>query len=267
MRCAGGRLARTGRGDVVLNGSSRRRKGTRMGGQIEGGELAEPRKICSGSMAARVSLHAAIVDSADYAIISQNLDGTVITWDRNAEALCGYRADEIVGKPGGAGGTVIGASSITRDISPSDMQSELAATRSLLDSILRSSIRYSIIGKDPRVSHHIVERRSLSQLRFYCRGGHRQKLPDASLQPGAGVRRRPTAARQSVRRGPGGVEDDQARELLDQFSNPFLEKPFEAVRLRTLVRSWVPPRGPPSVELDLKSNVGADANALQPLHG
>ncbi len=41
---------------------------------------------------------AAIVDSADDAILSTALDGTVLTWNRGAERLYGYAAGEIVGK-------------------------------------------------------------------------------------------------------------------------------------------------------------------------
>jgi CheY-like chemotaxis protein len=48
----------------------------------------------------------------------------------------------------------------------------------------------------------------------------------------------------------GGAFTNDARELLAQSSNPFLEKPFEAVHLRALVRSLVPARGSSSVELD-----------------
>jgi PAS domain S-box-containing protein len=64
-----------------------------------GRRLASTHSRRPGSLLADLKLLASIVESADDAIISKTLDGVIMTWNKAAERIYGYPADEAIGQP------------------------------------------------------------------------------------------------------------------------------------------------------------------------
>ena len=59
-------------------------------------QIAANRPVDLGEAQAKL---AAIVESSDDAIVSKTLDGIITTWNRGAQRIFGWAADEVIGRP------------------------------------------------------------------------------------------------------------------------------------------------------------------------
>lgn len=83
-------------GSIVMLGEAMRAAQRKL--EAQQGELSTSNLMLANKIEAQ-SLLAAIVASSDDAIISKTLDGVITSWNKGAEQLFGWRADEAIGQP------------------------------------------------------------------------------------------------------------------------------------------------------------------------
>lgn len=81
--------------DVLYNAAVYRNEGGEIQGVFAAARDITERKLAEQS---RILL-ASIIESSDDAIIGKKPDGTIISWNRGAERIYGYSADEVLGRP------------------------------------------------------------------------------------------------------------------------------------------------------------------------
>jgi PAS domain S-box-containing protein len=89
-------LSRDGR-EIAIDDSAAPVRG---GAGTQGGAVLVFRDVTEARRAEEARLHlAAIVESSDDAIIGLSLDGRILSWNKGAQRLFGYTAEEVVGEP------------------------------------------------------------------------------------------------------------------------------------------------------------------------
>jgi PAS domain S-box-containing protein len=83
---------------AILENKSETEKLDWMVSQLKKARVAQKEREKTAQQDAQALL-ASIVESSDDAIISKTLDGIITSWNRGAERLFGYKAQEIIGKP------------------------------------------------------------------------------------------------------------------------------------------------------------------------
>ncbi len=59
----------------------------------------QPDIVESGRIEAKLTWIASLIESSDNAMISINLEGIITSWDKGAQRIYGFTADEAIGKP------------------------------------------------------------------------------------------------------------------------------------------------------------------------
>jgi PAS domain S-box-containing protein len=147
-------------------------------------ESAKGREIWAAFRDGAVRSQAAIVASSSDAIVGQNLDGVITSWNAAAERLYGYSADEVVGKQGsllmpsdrsGDLAGVVGGLTSGEEIEPFEIQRAHRDGRVVEVSVTFSPIRdeagnlvgASSVGRDITERKRVEEERRSLQERLH----------------------------------------------------------------------------------------------------